>query len=161
VRFKREQAGTLLLEGTALEQMHRHRQVAPESCEAGGILLGRMILGTADVIVDEAAGPAATDRRSRASFKRTAEDWQAKVDGAWESSRHAVNYLGEWHTHPEPVPSPSVQDLEEWQRIAVEAKYEQDSLFFVIVGTVETAAWEVERETGAIVALGRDTQSQA
>lgn len=43
-----------------------------------------------------------------------------------------MDYLGEWHTHPEDSPSPSTIDTDGWQRICSKRK---TPMLFVIVGT--------------------------
>jgi len=43
-----------------------------------------------------------------------------------------MDYLGEWHTHPEHSPSPSTIDTHGWQRICNTRKM---PMLFVIAGT--------------------------
>jgi hypothetical protein len=64
------------------------------------------------------------------------------VNRAWAESRGTCVYLGDWHSHPEPVPHPSYVDEADWRRIVRTAKYGQPFLFFVIVGTDEIGVWE-------------------
>jgi integrative and conjugative element protein (TIGR02256 family) len=42
-----------------------------------------------------------------------------------------VDYLGEWHTHPEVLPSPSSLDISEWQLIC---RRKATPMVFMIVG---------------------------
>jgi integrative and conjugative element protein (TIGR02256 family) len=35
----------------------------------------------------------------------------------WKTTGGEVDYLGEWHTHPESIPSPSGIDQHEWSRL--------------------------------------------
>ena len=53
-----------------------------------------------------------------------------------------MNYLGEWHTHPEDVPSPSSHDRRDWLRTLDTAQFEQSFLFFIIVGRTSIGVWE-------------------
>ncbi len=51
--------------------LENHRQEDAAAPEAGGMLLGRLIEGTDDVVIDEATVPSGEDRRGRFFFKRT------------------------------------------------------------------------------------------
>ncbi len=125
--------------------LHRYRQLRSRTREAGGVLLGRLIVDSDDVVVDLAGAPARQDFRSRFSFFRKARPAQATVDEEWAASSGAVNYLGDWHTHPEDHPVPSQTDLRNWQAIVSSAAFEQDFLLFLIVGRVSLRLWELAR----------------
>jgi integrative and conjugative element protein (TIGR02256 family) len=121
--------------------MHRYIQDAHEKAEAGGILLGRHILGTNDIIVDSVTEPMAGDWRSRSKFLRAREHHQEAIDRAWRESNGTCTYLGEWHTHPEMYPKPSSPDRLDWLRRLLVDQF-TEPIFFVIVGTVEIRVWE-------------------
>jgi integrative and conjugative element protein (TIGR02256 family) len=140
--FRRQGGAVIKLDSGPLHQLLGFRQLASSDVEAGGVLLGRYILGCRDVVVDEVTTPMAGDQRTRLSFHRNPQFHQQVIDERWKSSRGTCHYLGEWHTHPEPLPTPSRIDLEDWRRRLREDRYPGDSLFFVIVGTREVAAWE-------------------
>lgn len=105
--------------------------------EAGGILLGRMIVDTEDIVIDLVTEPQKNDIRKRRFFRRNNEHQQI-IDREWHKSKGTCNYLGEWHTHPEKVPIPSSVDLENWIKQLHVANYEGSGLFFIIVGIKET-----------------------
>jgi integrative and conjugative element protein (TIGR02256 family) len=128
------------------------RQLNTDQKEAGGILLGRLIEATDDVIVDEVTSPNKADRRGRFFFFRKRNTTQQRINTAWKESAHTRVYLGEWHTHPEDDPSPSGVDIENWSRIGRTARYEQEFLFFIIVGITTIRVWE-RRKDGAIAGL--------
>lgn len=115
--------------------------------ESGGVLLGRYIIGSLDVIVDKLTQPMQRDEQSRLRFYRDARKHQQAIDQFWSESEGTCHYLGEWHTHPELVPSPSSQDLCDWQRRLYEDKFDSHSLFFVIVGIDVINIWEGMRES--------------
>ena len=50
----------------------------------------------------------------------------------WRQSDGTIDYLGEWHTHPEHSPSPSTIDTGGWRRIWSKRK---TPMLFVIAGT--------------------------
>jgi integrative and conjugative element protein (TIGR02256 family) len=121
----------------------RYRQLSPKAREAGGMLLGRLIDETQDVVIDAVTIPSHIDKRGRFFFFRDRLLAQRHVNIAWQESGHIRIYLGEWHSHPEDDPCPSQQDLKNWQRIGRATDYEQDFLLFVIVGRKNTRIWEL------------------
>lgn len=139
----RSGAGSLGLSSAALLRMSRHIQHSSEP-EAGGILLGRRLLDSMDVLVDSVTTPFPSDIQERRAFVRNAKGHQDAVDSAWEESQGTTVYLGEWHTHPQARPEPSRTDLCDWRRKSGEDSYRL-GLFFVIVGFEELAVWEIER----------------
>ncbi len=143
--FSRAGAGRFQLGPAAIMVMSCYVQDVPEKTEAGGVLLGRHLLGTSDVIVDCVTDPMGGDRRSRFRFFRARKPHQEAVDQAWRRSGGTCVYLGEWHTHPEPHPSPSHIDWKNWQLKLRHNKF-GSPLFFVIVGTATTSVWEGFRD---------------
>jgi len=138
----------LKIDAPALDAMTAHRQTAADASEAGGALLGR-VLASGDVVVDLVTEPLPSDVRSRAAFHRSRAH-QISIDAAHERSGGVVGWLGEWHTHPEPDPTPSAVDLDDWHRRAHEDVYEGERLFFVIVGQERTRAWSCDRRGNVI-----------
>ena len=122
-------SGKMLIEEQVWETILRFRQTGNAATEAGGILLGYR-RGTHLHVVD-ATIPHAADRRSRFRFSRAKESHQHIALQRWKETYGTVDYLGEWHTHPEEMPSPSSIDSSEWRRI-----YEQRPvpMLFVILG---------------------------
>jgi integrative and conjugative element protein (TIGR02256 family) len=128
--------------------------VDPQSNEAGGILLGRIMEPELlEAWADDATVPSNSDRRSRFRFWRAKKPTQLRIDSAWQTSDGTNNYLGEWHTHPEDNPTPSGEDRRNWQRLSRQGRFEQNALFFVIVGKATIGAWEVPRGGGELQAL--------
>jgi integrative and conjugative element protein (TIGR02256 family) len=133
--------------------MDRHRQADDDLPESGGILLGRWIVDSQDVVVDSATPPTPEDRRGRFFFWRALKPAQRIVNAAWSQSAQTQWYLGEWHSHPEDHPTPSSKDREDWLRILREARYEQPALFFAIVGCMTISVWEGVKVTGVTTQL--------
>lgn len=132
----------LKLDGAVLDRFALYRQVAPHQHEAGGVLLGRHLLDSGDIVVDEVTEPMPGDKRSRFQFRRQQGNHQRRVEEAWVASRGTCVYLGEWHTHPEPDPTPSSTDIEDWRRRLRVDVFDGDTLYFVIVGCRTIRAWE-------------------
>jgi integrative and conjugative element protein (TIGR02256 family) len=165
VIFRRTHGGRLRIGTRALADMNRFRQDEPDAPEAGGILLGRLVVERPDILVDRVTVPSVRDRQSRYHFTRAKGPTQAAIDVAWKESDGIQNYLGEWHTHPEDEPHPSWVDRLNWRRLACVSKYEQDALVFIIVGRSALRAWEVLRSGRSVEWLeledDRDSQGRA
>ena len=121
----------LLIEPQVLEQLERFRQMAKSSPEAGGILMG--YCRGPHTHVTEATIPTSRDVQRRFGFFRHAAHHQRVARRRWKESGETMDYVGEWHTHPEDAPSPSGVDLQHWQEIA---KASSKPMVFLIVGRV-------------------------
>ena len=119
----------------------KHRQLEPSSLEAGGLLIGRQIAGTEHIVIDSNTVPIADDRRHRRSFRlHTGHNEFAKVKYVQSSQTQVVR--GNWHTHAEGLPSPSLSDRKYWRRCLSAHAEKEGSLFFVIAGTESVVCWE-------------------
>lgn len=134
----------LIVVDHALKQMQAFAQHRWWDCEAGGVLLGRHLLDSQDVVVDEVSTPQNTDRRSRLSFFRSSKHEQVARQ-RWLKEQSTSAYLGLWHTHPEHNPTPSGVDRNDWQQAVDDDTYEGDRLFFPIVGTHCIRFWTLSR----------------
>nr|WP_253894420.1 Mov34/MPN/PAD-1 family protein [Myxococcus xanthus] len=153
--FQRPCGGRVKVGPEAHSQFLRFRQMAPHQEEAGGVMLGRHLLDCNDTVIDEVTSPLPGDRRGRFSFHRASQRHQAVMDARWTASGGTCLYLGEWHTHPEPWPSPSGVDINDWRRRLNEDSFEGDSLLFLIIGMDGMNAWEGLRHARRIVPLPR------
>lgn len=139
--FLRPSGGRVVVKRSAAAAIRKYCKRAEP--EAGGVLLGRLIIDSSDIIIDEVTKPQPQDKRSWYQFWRSKEPHQKLVDEAWRRSNGTRIYLGEWHCHPEPDPTPSNEDKKNWRRIVREAKFEQDVLLFIIAGQKVTRVWEL------------------
>lgn len=152
-QFRRLDGGLFVVASSAAATLTRYRQHDDAMPEAGGIMLGRVIVHAPRVVVDAVTEPSLWDRWTRYSFFRSKAPAQRAVNRAWDTSDRTRNYLGEWHTHPEDDPSPSALDTTEWRRLARTATFEQDSVFFLIIGRSNVRAWEIVRGSTDVRAL--------
>jgi len=60
----------------------------------------------------------ARDRRTATLFDRCDPGHQEFALKNWRDSAQTKTFVGEWHTHPEPRPSPSRLDLQTWRHVA-------------------------------------------
>ncbi|RNB82185.1 hypothetical protein EDM59_21080 [Brevibacillus nitrificans] len=123
-----------------LDKMLQYKQLNRYDKEAGGILIGRILLENGNFIVDDVSEPMKQDIRTRITFKRAPNGHQEYFDQKWAESQGRCFYLGEWHTHPEPVPNPSPVDILGWKRI-MSLEHEVETLFFIIIGQRQINVW--------------------
>lgn len=135
----------------AVSQMRAHTQRTAREPEAGGVLLGRHLIDSQDLVVDEVTVPQKEDRRSRFSFFRS-KSHSTLAYQRWNDSNGRMAYLGLWHTHPESDPSPSCVDRRDWTKAIARDSFEGERLFFPIVGIDRIRVWTKTRN-GAIEEL--------
>lgn len=145
---------TLFIRPEAIVKMQKYKQDELFSSEAGGILIGRILIENEHFIIDDVSEPMSTDKRSRFRFRRRPEGHQEYFNSILKRENGCCFYLGEWHTHPEYVPTPSSVDRKEWNRL-VRLDFENDALFFIIVGIKEIKVWYGTIRDKEIVELKR------
>lgn len=129
----RRNGAMLLIEPQVLERLAAFRQMATSAPEAGGILMGYR--RGPHTHVTEATLPTARDVQRRFGFFRHATHHQRVALRRWKESGETMDYVGEWHTHPEDDPSPSGIDLRHWRNIA---QASSKPMAFLIVGRSST-----------------------
>jgi integrative and conjugative element protein (TIGR02256 family) len=108
---------TVLLnfDASVLQVFSKYRQLQGGT-EAGGILLGTVHEG--GLLVTEASEPTTRDMRRPFLFERLEFRHRALAESRWRASGGTTRYLGEWHTHPQDHPAPSMLDRHEWKQLA-------------------------------------------
>jgi integrative and conjugative element protein (TIGR02256 family) len=137
----------------ALSKLRAFAQHQRHALEAGGVLLGRWLTTGLGFVVDDVTTPLPGDRRTRTSFFRSGPTHMQAIEASLKNSRYTRGYLGEWHTHAEPVPRPSPVDLHDWRRRMRQDSVESPRVFFVIVGTTEIAVWAGDRTRHCLTPL--------
>lgn len=151
--FRKSNGGIFKLSGTVVAKLLSCAQTADTIPEGGGVLLGRYIIQSPNIIVDRITVPSGYDIRSRFRFFRGFLYHQKIIDIVWKRSKCRFNYIGEWHTHPEPNPYPSTIDLRDWKRRLENDTVDNDSTFFIIVGTNKINVWEGKKSDRKILKL--------
>lgn len=124
----------LIVQQSVLELFQAFVQHHPRSPESGGILLGSSF--ESEEYIMRASMPTSWDRQHRCLFIRDKRSAQIFIDYEWRNSGGTINYMGEWHTHPEDFPEPSRQDLLMIQQQFKLNIHQRDSLFLFIQGRV-------------------------
>ena len=147
----------LIIVAPAVEQMKAFAQHQRWHTEAGGVLLGRYLLDSEDVAIDEVTTPQSTDRRGRFSFFRSRKH-ESLARKRWRDQENTIAYLGLWHTHPEPDPTPSSVDRRDWAQAIACDSFEGERLFFPIIGTQRIRVWSLDRR-GSFAELAEERRN--
>lgn len=125
-----ESGQCLILEQNVLDHFAKWRQLDPRMPEAGGQLFGA-IEGQC-IKVKLATGPRRSDRRGRFFF---IADRLAERREICKLHKSGLHYFGDWHTHPQSIPTPSGTDLSSMADLFARSKHELNAFLMVIVGT--------------------------
>jgi integrative and conjugative element protein (TIGR02256 family) len=113
----------------ALATFDAHRQRRFFQREAGGQLFARVRDNDWEIIT--ATGPRSRDRRGRFSF------WPHRASEQEEIFEHhalGLDYVGDWHTHPEDAPTPSPDDLTSIAEVVRRSTHHLPGFLLLIVG---------------------------
>lgn len=102
----------MVLSEEVISVFQSYTQDDASKLEAGGILLGKRRRNHFEVM--HVTEPTEFDERSRIHWVRSEKIHADIAKQYWIKSSGEITYLGEWHTHPEVIPSPSQIDLDEW-----------------------------------------------
>lgn len=119
----------LRVEADVLTVFARNRQRHIWYTEACGQLFARF--DRENVTIARATGPHKGDRRGRFFCHPDRRVEQSEIN---EMFAEGLHYVGDWHTHPEPRPSPSCRDEDNMMEILAGARLEVRGLFLIIVG---------------------------
>jgi integrative and conjugative element protein (TIGR02256 family) len=134
----------LVIRKEILLEFTEYKQLSYNQNESGGMLIGS-ILKRGDVIeINDITHPVSGDTATITTFKRS--DLHNNIlKKKWEESSYTKMYIGEWHTHPQDVPMPSLTDQENWKKLLMKAKTESPILLFIIVGKKSNKIWVGEK----------------
>lgn len=120
----------VLLNDQAVATMTRFRQTYPRQKEVGGQLFGQF--DGSNTIIVEATPPNWLDHRRRATFRPNRWLQQREI-----RNRHSrgFHFIGDWHTHPELVPRPSHEDLQNMKDCFDRSLHDLHAFVMIIIGT--------------------------
>lgn len=113
----------------ALTTFDAHRQRRFYQREAGGQLFARV--RDDDWEIFAATGPRSRDRRGRFSFRPHRASEQEEI---FQHYALGLDYVGDWHTHPEDMPTPSPDDLSSIAEVVRRSTHHLPGFLLVIVG---------------------------
>lgn len=123
-----DEQAKILIEPPILNLIRSYSQHQIESPESGGLLLGYRRDKHVHIVL--ATTPQPDDKRNRYRFLRCSSSHQRFALQQWKQSDNKIDYVGEWHTHPESDPSPSSLDTSEWRKIC--GRREQRMVFLIV-----------------------------
>ena len=123
---------------SVLEQIYQYRQTGSLSSESGGVLIGRQIISTGNLIIYLCTVPMPLDVCKRTRYLRKDPKHIEFFTTLRQRENNIYAYIGEWHTHPELIPSYSSMDLRNWKRIGKESSMPH---FHLIAGTKAFRIW--------------------
>lgn len=129
--FKAQDESLVVISPEVANIFLSYRQLSDSSQESAGVLIGER-RGT-HVVIKTLSEPSCWDIRSRFMVDRVSRHHQKVVDNAFKKSNGDWHYLGEWHTHPEDVPKPSMTDYTSWHKNLKSL----DALILIIVGRTD------------------------
>lgn len=115
--------------------------------EKGGIILGVYRLKDGVWIVKKIMQPSVRNRSGKTWLIRDYKDAQAYIDRLFIESGGVLNYLGDWHTHPDKDPTPSQLDMETLKAVLKHSKSEINFLIGIILGqTGNLCVWCLNKQ---------------
>jgi integrative and conjugative element protein (TIGR02256 family) len=112
-----------------LAVFHDHRQTRSRQNEAGGQLFAKVIGSQWQVKV--ATGPRSQDRRGRFRFW---PDRESEQDEIYRYHSQGLDFVGDWHTHPQDIPQASASDLSSIASIVSSSRHHLPGFLMIIVG---------------------------
>lgn len=133
--------------------LDRYKQDKQTKHEAGGILLGKVYNDL--IIINQITEPSKEDKAGRFYFIRNVKRAQNIVNRAWKESHGEKIYLGEWHTHPEDIPTPSKDDKLLLKNMLDHSRMEINALFMMIMGRISPYFAVLQRNKDELIKLER------
>jgi len=124
--------GRVVLPSACLDDLAQHRQKTWLSLENGGQLFARIAGET--LTVERITVTKGRSRRTRFGFLPDRAAEQADIDAMFASGLH---YVGDWHTHPEATPTPSMADEAKLRDIFDKSNHELEFMLLIIVGQAD------------------------
>ena len=112
--------------------------------EVGGILLGRFAGG----IIYEVTEIACINflHSTRINYRRDVKKAQNIINKRWRETNGEINYLGEWHTHPNMFATPSTTDMESLSAIMHKVGNVLPVVMLLILGANNKTSLNVRKE---------------
>lgn len=120
---------SVLIRVQALATFDAHRQRRFYQREAGGQLFARVRENDWEIVT--ATGPRSRDKRGRFSFWPHRASEQQEI---FEHHAQGLDYVGDWHTHPQDTPTPSADDLTSIAEVVLRSTHHLPGFLLLIVG---------------------------
>jgi integrative and conjugative element protein (TIGR02256 family) len=135
----------LIISKSAQDIFFKYRQTKDTHTEACGVLIGNHKVDGKTIHLKIATTPQVKDKRRRHSFELDSASHQNILDSHFKVSENEDVYLGTWHTHPEIIPTPSNNDIADWNKQYMANIKLFNRMIFTIVGINKTRFWMIEK----------------
>ena len=126
----KDQLYDVMVDSKAYEQMLFYCALS-NPYETGGILIGNYSSDNVMANVLKITSSPKSSNQSRFSFHRGISGLKKLLDLAWDNGQY---YLGEWHYHPNSLPSPSIIDKNQMIVLSQDQKLKCPEPILIIVG---------------------------
>lgn len=99
--------------------------------ETGGIIIGYYSSDHCSAIISNVTGAPLDSKLGRNSFFRGVYGLSRHLENLWKEGKY---YLGEWHYHPESLPTPSTIDNQQMINISKNKKFACPEPILIIAG---------------------------
>ena len=120
---------SILFTKYVLQYVSLHRQLGSRTSEAGGQPFAQ--LNSDKIIVEKATGPRPQDRRTRFSYFPHRPSEQEEI---FCFHTQGLHYVGDWHTHPQRIPTPSSDDFDSMSELFRKSEHSLNAFILMIVG---------------------------
>lgn len=121
---------TVTLTDAAIASIISYRQMTSKDKEAGGQLFAKFEGN--DTVIVAATGPKSLDTRLRNMFIPNLWLQRQEIKILHGKGKH---FVGDWHTHPQSIPSPSGEDISSMVECFRKSHHELKAFLMIIVGT--------------------------
>ncbi len=113
-----------------LNEMINFKQSTMKMPESGGVITG--LIFNDEIRITSCSIPNEYDKQSRFNFIRSKFGAQKFINEKYFKSQGTEIYLGEWHTHPEKFPKPSMTDILSFKN-TLESNILNSTIFFMLI----------------------------
>ncbi|HBJ1647621.1 UNVERIFIED_ORG: hypothetical protein B2H98_05680 [Clostridium botulinum] len=121
--------------------------------ESGGILIGSILIDGKMIEINDCTELIEGDKSSRYGFYRCNKHNEL-LEAKWVESNYIKMYLGEWHSHPQSIPTPSYVDKQSWKRLIKNSITESPIIIFLIIGIETIEIWMGNKIDNKLERLG-------
>jgi len=125
------------------------RQLTKSKNEAFGALIGSQSETANEFWLETCTIPQKSDSATRTSFVMRDPHHQKLVESYYYRSNGEIGYVGTWHTHPEPTPTPSTIDIMDWKDCM--NRNPDRVLIFAIVGQEQACIFKIFNGTFKLI----------
>ena len=121
----------VFIENIVYQELLSYEQNHKNDSENGGVILGKMFPDENKILITHIISSVMYS--SKYEVQLNIEILQEKIKDIWKNNKE-ITYLGDWHTHPQIDPDPSITDLKTFINNYKNSKFVQNLLIYIILG---------------------------